>query len=80
MTRNWNLRSGAGTGWTRTLISRERQAGHARRRMKKRGVCGRLDKKTSVIGNEAMQCRKVWDRGEKRNNRKEQVGNRMRSW
>lgn len=71
---------GPGTGWTRALISRERQTGHERRRMKKRGDCGRLDKKTSVIGNEAVQCKKDWDTGKKANNRNEWVGNRVRSW
>lgn len=49
--RNWKLGQGPEAGWTRTLISRERQAGHERRKMKKRGICGRLNKKTSVIGN-----------------------------
>lgn len=36
-----------------------------RRKMKNReGAWGRLDKKTSVVRNEAMQCWKDWGMGE----------------
>ena len=56
-------------------------AAHERRKMKNReGAWGRLDKKTSVVGNGAMQRRKDWGTREKGGGRDEEARTGMRGW